>query len=109
MVSHTATPDGTFTDVDRFDLPGGQVLITDRYTVEVDTDPRSCVLTRAMAGSHAVLGATGQFAGASGDGTFTAAGTIVTGRDAAGGCLGLDSDLVAVREVVHGAGTTTIG
>ncbi len=110
VVAHLDNPDGTFTDTDRFDLPDGQVELTDTYTADITFDPASCRYTIAVAGTYRISGATGAFTGATGGGTFTSHGLIVTGRDPSGACLGLDSGAppIAYTEVARGVGTTTL-
>lgn len=110
VTAHVANADGTFTDTDRFDLPDGQVELTDTYTVEITFDPESCRYGFDVNGTWTISGATGRYAGATGNGTFTAHGLIVAGRDEAGECLALDapSGPVAYTEVAHGTGTATL-
>lgn len=108
VISHTENPDGTFTDVDRFDLPGGQVVIHDTYRVELATGDRSCTTHIAVEGTWSIAMGTGAFAGATGGGTFTAHGVFVAGRAASGDCLGLDSPPVAFTQVVRGVGTASL-
>lgn len=110
VVAHVANADGTFTDTDRFDLPGGQVELTDTYTADIAFDANSCRYTIAVTGSYRISAATGAFSGATGGGTFTGRGLIVTGRDSSGACLTLDTITkpVAYVEVVRGTGVTTL-
>ena len=110
VVAHVANPDGTFTDTDQFDLPGGQVELTDTYTATFSFDPDSCRYDIDVSGTWEISGSSGRYAGATGSGTFTARGLIVTGRDATGTCLALDAvtEPVAYTEIARGTGTASL-
>lgn len=110
VVAHVDNADGTSTDTDRFDLPDGQVELTDTYTADISFDPHSCRYTIAVTGTYRISGATGAFTGATGGGTFRGHGLIVTGRDRSGACLALDAVTrpIAYTEIVRGTGTTTL-
>lgn len=110
VVGHVANADGTFTDTDRFDLPGGQVELTDTYTADFAFHPDSCRYNIDVRGTWEISGSSGRFAGATGSGTFTARGLIVTGRDSTGACLALDvvTDPVVYTEIARGTGTASL-
>lgn len=110
VTAHVANADGTFTDTDRFDLPDGQVELTDTYSVDITFDATSCRYRIGVRGSWSISGSTGDYTGATGSGTFTAHGLIVTGRDSTGVCIGLDAvtEPIAYTEVAHGTGTVTL-
>jgi hypothetical protein len=107
LVSHTDNPDGTSTDTDQFDLPAGMVFLRDTYRAEITTDPDSCVTRITVQGTYSLTGGTGAYSGATGAGTFSAAGTLVAHREEAG-CLGFDAPPRAFVEIVRGTGTTTL-
>lgn len=106
VLGHTDNADGTFTDTDRFDLPTGQVFLSDTYTVEITTEAGSCSSIIDVHGTWTVTGGNGAFTGVTGGGTFIAAGVFVAGRDSSGQCLGFDAPPRAYAEVVRGTGTT---
>lgn len=110
VTTHVANADGTFTDTDLFDLPGGQVELTDTYTLDITFNPTSCRYSFAVKGTYRISDATGAFAGATGSGAFTGRGLVITGRDASGTCLTLDeiTKPIAYTEVVRGSGTTIL-
>ena len=79
-------PDGSETDTDRIALPGGTITILDTDPAGIfHFNPVTCVATLAGTGPYTIIGGTGAYAGASGQGTFTARGLVVFDRTA-GGC-----------------------
>ncbi|HET9647706.1 MAG TPA: hypothetical protein VFP34_05675 [Microlunatus sp.] len=107
LLDHNLNPDGTFTDIDRFDLPLGQVILNDTYTATVRTDPTTCVSKITVTGTYHIVSGTGHYTGATGTGTFTATGTLVAHRDPSGSCLDTTPP-TAYEEIVHGTGSTTL-
>ena len=72
-------------------LPRGTVTADAAEDFGVDFDPTSCRGTATASGTWVITGGTGAYAGASGHGTFTGAGTIIGARDDRGRCLGPES------------------
>lgn len=80
----TQGPGGTFEAIDRFDCPQGTIFNRISGTADFQLDPVSCVARVPQSGTFDITGGTGQFAGASGGGTFTGRAYVVFVRGPAG-------------------------
>jgi hypothetical protein len=79
-------PDGSETDTDLITLPGGTITIVDTDPADIfHFDPATCVARISGTGPFSVAGGTGDYAGATGSGTFTANGIVIFSRTD-GGC-----------------------
>jgi hypothetical protein len=78
--SVTQGPGGTFEATDRFDCPQGSVFNRISGTADFQLDPVTCVARVPQSGTFQITGGTGDFAGASGGGTFTGQAYVVFAR-----------------------------
>lgn len=93
-------------DTHAFVFPQGRVFTVATFTSETPTDdPLTCVQTDVFGGTFLITGGTGAFAGATGSGTFTGDGTIVTSRRHNGGC---SQHQVFGLHVIHATGTVSV-
>lgn len=75
--------------VERLDFPGQGTLFittTNDPNQTQSFDPRTCVGTFSGTGTWRITKGTGDFAGATGSGTYTLQGTFIADRTESGGC-----------------------
>jgi hypothetical protein len=94
--SRQDNPDGTFTTRERLVFPQGTLMTATAGSRSVSVDPVACVRTVTSSGTVDVVGGTGQFVGAAGDGTFTAR-ALLRGIRGPGGCSGERLEFLVVR------------
>jgi hypothetical protein len=94
--SRQDNPDGTFTTRERLVFPAGTLMTATAGSRSSSFDPVACVRTVTSSGTVDVVGGTGRFEGAGGDGTFTAR-AVFRGRRSPSGCSSEQLVFLVVR------------
>lgn len=83
---------GEFTLDTSFVFEDGTVFLTVEGTADITVDPVSCVGRFTASGTYDITSGSGDFEGATGDGTVTARSIFIAGRNADGSCSEDEAD-----------------